>query len=256
MADPPNSGQFIFDPRLGNIPRSVLRNRRDSWVSVSSPVLEFSAIQLSAITNIGRALYQWEFDAVQDIFRGAVDAFRVRVVETTILNAPTTLGNQIRVPHGWSFEQDNKPVLIHECAHVWQYQTRGTSYITDSVFHNASGQIATGNRNVAYMNYQLSQNSSIGDFSAEEQATIVGDYYEITKIYVTDPKPSWVVLRSPDLPIYERLIQQVRSTTPRSETLIYQSSLMNQPAPGFDFSSPGTSGFAPVMPLLEFRFGR
>jgi len=257
MPDPPNSRPWVFDPRLGNVPNSVLRSRSDSWVSVSSPALEWSAIQLSAATNIGRALYQWEFDAVQDIFRGAVDAFRVRVVETTILNAPTTLGNQIRVPHGWSFDKDNKPVLIHECAHVWQYQTRGTSYITDSVFHNASGQIATGNRNVAYMNYQLSQNSSIGDFSAEEQATIVGDYYELTRIYQNDPNPpAWVGVRRPDLPIYERLIQQVRSSTPMADSMVYQRSLMNQPSPGFDFTTPGTSGFAPVMPILEFRFGK
>jgi hypothetical protein len=29
---------------------------------------------------------------------------------------------------------------------------------------------------------------------------------------------------------------------------------MNQPQPGMDFQSPGTQGFAPVMPLLEIRF--
>jgi hypothetical protein len=31
---------------------------------------------------------------------------------------------------------------------------------------------------------------------------------------------------------------------------------MNQPSPGFDFNTPGSQGFAPVMPLLEFRFGK
>jgi hypothetical protein len=257
MSDPANSRPRVFDPRLRDIPNSVLRNRKDSWVSVSSPVLEWSAIQLSAATNIGRGLYQWEIDEVQDMFRGALDTGRIRVVETTILNAPTTLGSQIRVPHGWSFDQGNKPVLVHECTHVWQYQTRGTSYITDSVYHNASGQIATGDRNVAYMNYQLSAKSTMWDFSAEEQATIVGDYYELTKIYQnTQTPPAWVVARRPDLPIYERLIEQVRSTTPLPDVTIYQRSLMNQPSPGFDFNTPGSQGFAPVMPLLEFRFGK
>jgi hypothetical protein len=137
---------------------------------------------------------------------------------------------------------------------VWQYQTRGTSYITESVYHNASGQIATGNRNVAYMNYQLTAESAISDFTAEEQATIVGDYYEMTQIYTADPKPSWVVLRSRDLPIYERLMAQVRASTPQEDSMIYQRSLMNQPPPGFDLQPPGTQGFAPVMPLLEIRF--
>ena len=94
-------------------------------MSVTSPVLEWSAIQLAAIANpIGRAFNRQELDIIQDIYQGAVDALRVRVVETRILNAPTTLGNQIRVPPGWSF-LDNKPVLVHEMGHIWQYQTRG-----------------------------------------------------------------------------------------------------------------------------------
>jgi hypothetical protein len=252
---PPSHRNRIVDPRIDNVPSNVLRNRNDRPVSVTSPALEWTAIQLAAIANpFGRALYDWEYAIVHGVLRSSLDASRIRIVETRIMNFPTTLGNQIRVPPGWSFERDNRPILVHECAHVWQYQTRGTSYITDSVYHNASGQIATGNRNVAYMNYQLRQESSISDFTAEEQATIVGDYYEMTQIYTTDPKPSWVSLRSRDMPIYERLIAQVRAAVPRDDSMIYQRSLMNQPPPGFDLQSPGTKDFAPVMPLLEIRF--
>ncbi|HEY4304720.1 MAG TPA: hypothetical protein VGM82_09645 [Gemmatimonadaceae bacterium] len=243
------------DPRLGNIPSNVLRNRQDKPVTVTSPALEWAAIQAAAITSpFGRRLYGWERDTVDDIFQGAVDTARIRIAEVRVLNAPTTLGNQIRVAPGWTFERDNRPVLVHECAHVWQYQTRGTAYITDSVYHNASGAIATGNRNVAYMNYRLQKNSSIGDFTAEEQATIVGDYYEMTRIYKNDPNPpSWVGMRSPDMAIYERLIGQVRSAMPRAETVIYENSLMNRPLPGVDPSSKQNQ-FAPTMPLLQFRF--
>ena len=74
------------------------------------------------------------------------------------------------------------------------------------MYHDASGQIATGNRNVAYINYQLKKGSSISGFTSEEQATIVGDYYEITRIYAGDKNPpAWVGARRPDLLIYERL---------------------------------------------------
>ncbi len=255
MTDTPNRPR-ILDPRLSQISPDVLRNRTDRPVSITSPVLEWAAIQAAAIVNpFGRALYEWEYEIVSDVFQTGLDASRIRIVETRIMNAPTTLGNQIRVPPGWSLDRENRPVLVHECAHVWQYQTRGTSYITDSVYHNVSGQIATGDRNVAYMNYQLETNSSMSDFTAEEQATIVGDYYEITRIYTNDPNPPrWVALRSSDLAIYERLIKQVRSSTPLTDTMVYQRSLMNQPQPGFDFNSPGSQGFAPVMPLLEIRF--
>ena len=250
----PSRGRII-DPRIHGVTADVLRKRTDRPVAVTSPVLEWAAIQAAAIANpFGRALYDWEYEIVHDVFRSSLDASRIRIVETRIMNAPTTLGNQIRVPPGWTFERDNKPVLVHECAHVWQYQTRGTSYITDSVYHNASGAIATGNRNVAYMNYQLTTTSSISDFTAEEQATIVGDYYEMTQIHTTDPKPDWVTRRSRDMAIYERLMTQVRASRPQEDSMIYQRSLMNQPPPGMDFQSPGTQGFAPVMPLLEIRF--
>ena len=256
MGDSPRDR--IFDPRLSNISNDVLRRRNDQPVSITSPALEWAAIQASAITSPGgRELYQWELDTILDIFQSGVDTSRIRVVETRILNSPTTLAGQIRVPHGWSFDGDNKPVLVHEVVHVWQYQTRGTSYITDSVYHNASGQIATGNRNVAYMNYQLQPNSNLTDFTAEEQATIVADYYEMTRLHQNDANPpSWIVVRRRDLAIYERLIEQVRSSRPLPDSTIYQNSLMNQPQPGFDWSTPGPGGTqAPaVMPLLQIRF--
>lgn len=256
MAAPPPR-HWAPDPRLGNIPSDALRDRHDQPVQITSPALEWTAIQLGAVVNpLGRRLYDWERDVITDIFHSGVDATRVRIVETRILNAPTTLGNQIRVSPGWSFEHHRRPVLVHEIAHVWQYQTQGTQYISDSVYHNASGQIAMGNRNVAYMNYRLQEGANITDFTAEEQATIVGDYYELTRIYKNDKKPpAWVSLRLPDLPIYERLIRQVRATTPRSDTVVYQESLMNQTRPGFDSRLSGSGPeLAPTMPVLEIRW--
>lgn len=257
MPDPPRPWQP--DPRLANIPTNVLRNRQDSPVQITSPVLEWTAIQLAAVTSpFGRGLYQWELDMLDPIYRGSLDLSRIRIVEAHILNAPTTLGNQIRIPPGMSFDtDDNRAILVHECGHVWQYQTRGPSYITDSVYHNASGQIATGNRNVAYMNYRLTAGVAFNAFTAEEQATIISDYYEITVRYagVTNP-PEWVRRRSPDLPIYEDLMRQVRSATPRAERQIYQDSLMNQPGPLDRLPpSPVQEQFAPTMPILQIRFG-
>ena len=248
---------FKVDPRLSGMNPDVLRMRKDTPMRFSSPALEFAAIQLSAITSpIGRALTPTERGIVDDIFQSAIDAGRVRITETHILNAPTTLGNQIRVPYGWDFSGVRRAVLVHEFAHIWQYQTQGTGYITDSVYHNVSGQIATGNRNVAYMNYQLKKGSSLTDFTAEEQATIVGDYYEITRIYAGDKNPpAWVGIRSPDLPIYERMIQQVRGATPRSDAKIYSDSLMFQPDNRMpDMGTRPGEGFSPTIPLIKWKF--
>jgi hypothetical protein len=247
---------FVLDPRLSGVPAETLRSRRDRPVQLTFPALEWAAIQLAAVTSpFGRPLYLWESEIIQDIFQRGVDASRVRIVETRILAVPTTLGNQIRVPPGWSFSGERRAVLVHEVAHVWQFQTQGTAYITDSVYHNASGQIATGNRNVAYMNYQLRPESRITDFSAEEQATIIGDYYELTRIHQSDPNPpGWVAVRRPDLPIYERLIHQVRSSTPRTDQQVYEQSLMSQPSGGIDWSLSGSPQLAPTVPLIQFRF--
>lgn len=251
--------KFILDPRLSGVDPNVLRNRKDSPIRLRSPALEYAAIQLSAITSpIGRPLTPTERDIVDDIYKSSVDAGRVRIVEAHILNAPTTLGNQIRVPYGWNFDGPRRPVLVHEFGHIWQYQTQGTGYITDSVYHNASGQIATGDRNVAYMNYQLREGSNFSDFTAEEQATIIGDYYEITRVYanVKNP-PAWVGLRSPDLPIYEKMLRQVRSAVSRSDTKIYSDSVMFQPNNKMpDLNTRPGEGFAPTIPLLEFRWGK
>ena len=249
--------KFTLDPRLSGIDPNVLRNRKDSPVQITSPALQFAAIQLSAITSpIGRALNPTERAIIDDIYQSCVDAGRVRIVEANILNAPTTLGNQIRVPYGWNFTGVRRPVLVHEFGHIWQYQTQGTGYISDSVYHNASGQIATGDRNVAYMNYQLRSNSNFSDFTAEEQATIIGDYYEITRIYAgVEKPPAWVTVRKPDLPIYEKLMQQVRSATPKSDAKIYNDSLMFQPNNRMpDLGTRPGEGFTPVMPLLQFKF--
>lgn len=249
--------KFTVDPRLSGVRPDVLRTRKDAPVQFTSPALEFAAIQLSAITSpMGRPLTPTERAIIDDMYQSCVDADRVRIVEANILNAPTTLGNQIRVPYGWNFLGDRRAVLVHEFGHIWQYQTQGTGYITDSVYHNASGQIATGNRNVAYMNYQLRDGSSFFDFTAEEQATIIGDYYEITRIYagVTKP-PAWVGVRSPDLPIYEKMLRQVRNAKPRSDSKIYSDSLMFQP--NNRMPDPGTrpgEGFTPVIPLVQFKF--
>ena len=252
--------KFTLDPRLSDVNPGVLRNRKDSPIQLRSPALEFAAIQLSAITSpIGRELTPTERAIIDDIYVSCVDAGRVRIVEAHILNAPTTLGNQIRVPYGWDFSGERRAVLVHEFGHIWQYQTQGTGYITDSVYHNASGQIATGNRNVAYMNYQLRDSSSFFDFTAEEQATIIGDYYEITRIYAGVAKPpAWVTLRSPDMPHYERMMRQVRAAKPRSDTKIYSDSLMFQPNNNRlpDLNTRPGEGFAPTIPLVEFRWGK
>jgi len=226
-----------LDPRLSYVSPSQLCGRRDAPLSVSFPALEEAIRQLSVISSLGgRRLYLREQQIIEDVFQSSVDTTRVRIVEARIANAPTTLGSYIRVEPGFNFLTDNnKATLVHEMTHVWQYQHFGNSYISDALFHQISSMVRTGTRNAAYMNYQLAADRAFSSYPAEEQATIVEDYYELTHRYQNDPSPpAWVVQRRPDLPQYERLIATVRQSMPLPDVELYQRTLMPGLTPSRD----------------------
>lgn len=253
----PPSALCITDARLGHVSPSVLCRQVEQPVALTSPAFERLVLQLGASTNpLGRGLYPQELQLVQDVFGHSVDAARVRIVEAYIANTPTTLGSQIRVAPGFTFISGiGKGILIHEIAHVWQYQTRGTSYISDAVYHQARNAIATGDRGAAYFNYRLAQGKSINDYPAEEQAQIIQDYYEITVRYRhTGPPPVWVQQRQSDLALYEDLMRQVRQAMPLSEMALYERSLMTVPGEGVTLPHPWEESGYPLVPLLEYRF--
>ena len=253
----PGTGKKQVDPRLWNIDPNALGGPPSGPISIRSPAVEQILIQAAHLTSpFGRRLGPGERDLIYDIYRSSVDTARIRVVEARIANAPTTLGNQIRVKPGFSFKtEEGKSTLIHEAGHVWQYQTTGTRYITCSAYNQIRAHVKTGNRNAAYFNYTLDNRRSIGDYAAEEQATIIEDFYQLTVRY-KDQKivPDWVKMRRPDLPKYERLIKQVRSYRPKTQTQVYTDSLMHtRTRHGLPLDShlPDTM---PLVPILEIRF--
>jgi hypothetical protein len=246
------------DPRLWYVDPNALGGPPSRPVSVSSPAIEHILIQTAILSSpFGRTLSSDEIKLIESIYDKSVDTARIRVVQAAIANAPTTLGNQIRVRPGKSFAtEEGKSILIHEAGHVWQYQTQGTRYITCAVYHQVEAHVKTGTRNAAYMNYKLDSKSKISDYPAEEQAQIIEDYYDITVRYKgsTTP-PDWVKLRQKSLADYERLIAEVRKYRPKAQQQIYNDSLMQDP--GGRYLPPAPSGeprTLPLMPILEFRF--
>lgn len=202
---------FIADPRLDSIPTHKLERWSDRPVRRTFPRLERTLIRLSRLSGAGRRLNEFERNLLERVFGDSLLLDPVRVVETRWLNAPTVLGNGIRVRPGYLFSERNAAILVHEAMHLWQYQHNGTGYISDSVFHNARSLWRTGRRDLAYLNYQLSPESRLEDFTSEQQATIVADFFQLTHVFA-DPSlaPSWVISRRPALPIYQRLMREVR----------------------------------------------
>ncbi|MEX0712864.1 MAG: hypothetical protein WD278_10980, partial [Pirellulales bacterium] len=110
-----------IDPRLRGIPPALLRDRRDRPIRVSSPVFEHTVIQLGHLTSpFGRPLTADEVELGRSIYGRSLALSRVRVVEAAVANAPTTLGDQIRISPGFSLaDAEGRGVLIHELGHVW-----------------------------------------------------------------------------------------------------------------------------------------
>lgn len=144
---------------------------------VRIPLMEAGAVAgQKVLTSGGRFLKPEERRLLLTIFGNSVNLDPVEIVNTSVgpQGRPYTLGNTIRVPHGTTFDA---ATLVHEMTHVWQFQTRGTGYISDSVLHQmASGQDA-------YV-VKLVAGQSFYDYPAEQQAMIVERYY-------ADVPPGW-----------------------------------------------------------------
>lgn len=93
-----------------------------------------------------------------EVFRDSVDLGRVRITRGSALAAfsATAIGNTINLRPsdfdgatmdlsitGWT-------TLIHELAHVWQFQTRGIGYIPRSLLAQFVAFVTTGSRSKAY----------------------------------------------------------------------------------------------------------
>lgn len=166
-------------------------------VNVRIPFLENLATQYgSALSKSSRELTSPEKDIVTPVFEHSVLYTRVRIVVAIAVAAPTTLGNNIRIPPGYTL---NDHTLVHEMTHIWQFQTKGNAYISDSVLHQTAAILSGGDRNAAY-NYTIVKGKSIYDYTAEHQAMIVEDFYKKKELQEDDE--------------YKRLIGQVRSARP------------------------------------------
>lgn len=122
-----------------------------------------------------RTLNDRERGHAREVFGDVLELEPVRIARSSIPGPPMALGNLIRIPS--DFEID-RFTLIHELAHVWQYQTRGTEYISNSVWHQAIAAISTGSRAAAYdLSWADLATPSILDLPAEKQAVIIERWF-------------------------------------------------------------------------------
>ena len=216
----------------------TLVQRQTSGPSLRSPSLEVGLVRGQGAFAIGSSpLSSTEAADALAVFESSIDLSRVRMVYSPLLSAPTTLGDTIRVPPGYTMP---RRVLIHELAHVWQYQTKGSGYISDSAFHQVAGMLA-GSRHLAG-NYTLEAGKSIHSYHAEQQAVIIDNYF-------TYP---W--LQSD--PIMQKLISEVRASRPLiGGQVVFEETAAGLPPRQWPLATEREGGFFGTgVPQLELRF--
>lgn len=200
------------------------------------PLLEGVAPWLLRIPSFGtRPLNSQERDLLIRIFGDSINLDPVRIAYTRLISASTaayTMGNTILIPVGSSTDTST---LVHEMTHVWQYQTMGTRYISDSALHQAIQGIH------AY-DVDLVAGQSFYSYSAEQQAVIVERYYDDFRGWRTDAD---VV----------RMLAEVRSARPLTPTEIERETWYGPNRPFAD-PAPGLGGQQPsqTVPLFRIEF--
>ena len=229
---------------------------------IRSPLIEGLAdFGQGLLTSNARALYMREIAALRGVFQNSLNYNPIRVADTSVGAAgrPYTLGNTVRIPGGGAI---NIRTLVHECTHVWQYQTQGTRYISNSAYHQIMDSSA--------YNVVIVPRKAFSAYSAENQAVIVEAYYVDTQRPVVAPLPgaapapvtatTYDPSVSADPPIgWSRLpdvvncIRTLRAALPMTDLERYQERLgPTNPFPAV----PGTSDreLAPIVPLFRVDF--
>lgn len=205
-----------------------------------------------AFTNSIRDLTVTEKMLLRRVFKESIDYDKIQIATTNIgVNGrPYTFANTIRVPPQTDF---NTRTLVHETAHVWQYQTKGSGYISDSAWHQLVDKSA-------YC-VTLVPKQSLNSYTAEQQAVIVEAYYadqqanplsaSTTTTYdpsqVADPPRGWSLL--PDV---VRMIAELQKARPISDNAKLEERLFGPG--GVPKESPGAPKFDPVVPILRIEF--
>lgn len=144
-----------------------------------------SAIQtLVGLEPAARALDETEIAELRKVYADTVDYAQISLKEGFIganqMLAPHTVGNTIYIPQGWldpnspDYARQRSELLVHETAHVWQFQNGGANYITESLYCQAAGALSGASRNAAYdFAEPIKDGKAWAELNPEQQAHLI-----------------------------------------------------------------------------------
>ncbi|HMQ33657.1 MAG TPA: peptidoglycan-binding protein [Chloroflexaceae bacterium] len=153
--------------------------------AAGSAVAETVGGWIDDVDTKSRGLSGDEIAAAQEIFGETIDYSQVVLERNSLYNAGSsrTVGNTIALTDdkfdgdGLTLNSAGRSTLIHELAHVWQYQNRGWSYAPEALWAQAKAWWETGSRNAAYDWEQLHADGvPWEEWNPEAQAEAVEDY--------------------------------------------------------------------------------
>lgn len=154
-------------------------------------------IYIGANYGDSRAINEKERTLISSIYGNEINLDKVRLVFDTIYSKDSTkvLGNTVHIntkqfrlyfvetTEDWLDSFSYKYILIHELAHVWQYQTKGWVYIPKSLIAQGVAWIKTGSKDNAYRwQDRLSEGKRWDELNPEEQAQAISDYFYYREI--------------------------------------------------------------------------
>jgi len=130
-----------------------------------------------------RRLEPHEIAYAREIFGEGIDYGAVRITRGSMLAtfSATAVGNRINLQAAHfagdtlDLSEAGMSVLIHELAHVWQYQSSGLGYIASSLVAQLRSWITTGSRRNAY-DWRKVLHTPWPHWNAEQQAQCISDY--------------------------------------------------------------------------------
>jgi hypothetical protein len=220
---------------------------------VGSPLVEgFLVLGQKTLTNTVRNLSVTEKLLLRNIFKDSINYDKVQIATTNVgaEGRPYTFANTIRIPPHTDF---NTQTLVHEATHVWQYQTKGSGYISDSAWHQLVDKSA--------YSVTLIPRQSLSAYTAEQQAVIVEGYYVDQQANPVSPAKATTYDRSQvDAPPLGwsllldvvRMIAELQRTRPISDQAKYEERLFGPG--GVPKQLPGSPNIDPVVPILRIEF--
>jgi hypothetical protein len=154
----------------------ALVQKLDQQLPYIGPVIQYVSPTAWAMRLFGRRLTSTERKILEPVFGNAINYFMIRIKIGGIASSdgtPRTVGNIINASH----EPIDSSTLIHECAHIWQFQNGiGFGYAISALRSQGLAWLFTGNRNRAY-NYSLLEKYHIPwrYWNAEQQAKWIED---------------------------------------------------------------------------------